>query len=211
MAGMAPQAAETPAEPAADEVEDDDETPNVSPEEQESYDSFVKAGFALMYEGGEVRPGLVKLLDDDPADLMAVLENVDDLQEFNHVVAAAATAVIIVLEVVRRAGDQKPDGDIILHAGKAILEDCIEISEKVGGRKFTEDEANRAMLMAADLYRETAASQGMVNEDELKAEFEEIVTADKEGRLGEVVPQLQQINELAAADAAEAEAEGVEE
>ena len=74
--------------------------------------------------------------------------------------------------------------------------------------QIDEDGANKAMLMAADLYREAAASKGLVDEEALKAAFDEVVTADKEGRLGEVLPELDQVNKAAAMDAEAAAAEG---
>lgn len=159
-----------------------------SPEEQAAYDEFVKTSFSVMYEGGEVRPGILKMLDEDPADLMAVLDNAEELQQFTPVVALAATAAIVTLKTCEETGEK--DGTIILHGGTAILEDLVEIAGKAGLHDYSEEEMTEAMRMGADLFREAAAEAGIVNLDEAKGEWDEITAADKEGRLGDVLPQL---------------------
>lgn len=176
--------------PTDDLEDEDDETPNVAPEEQAEYERFVRAGFELLYAGGEVRPGILEMLDEDPADLVEVLGNVEELKQFNPTVALAATAVLVVLEVVRRMGENRPDGAIVLHGGKEILEDIAEIARAAKIHDFDQDELNRAMLMAMDLYREAASAEGLVDLEALKAEFEEIKQADQEGRAEELLPGI---------------------
>lgn len=199
MAGIAPQPRE------AIEEEDGEAA---TPEEQELYEEFHLAGMAMMFDQGKVRPGILKLLDDDPSDLMAVLGNVEELKEFSPIVAVAATGAMLALQIVEMGGDalggENVDRDaVIFHGGRAIIEDLLEIAIEQGAQ-IDEDGANKAMLMAADLYREAAASKGLVDEEALKAAFDEVVTADKEGRLGEVLPEIEKINQAAAMDGEEA-------
>lgn len=206
MAGMAPP--DPMAQDAKRLMDDDNETPNVSPEEQEAYEEFVDKAFELMYDGGQLSPKVKALLDNDPSDLIAILGENEALQQFSPQVAAAAAAAIVVLELVRQYGDSRPDDSVIFHAGRAVVEDMCVIAEKISGNEFDQDSVNRTFAMACDLYRDAAADAGMVNEDELAAAFDEVVVADKEGRLGEVVPQLDTLNKLAAADAEGAQADG---
>lgn len=159
-----------------------------TPEEQAAYDEFVKEGLRLLYEGGEVRPSVLKLLDDDPSDLMAVLENAEELQQFSPVVALAAAAALITLQVAKETG--QTEGVILLHGGQALLEELAELAQQAGIYDYSEDEMGMAMRMAADLFREAAADEGIINLDEAKEEWGEIVQADQEGRLGDVLPQL---------------------
>ena len=187
MAGIMPTGGLAPA--PQDEVPD--EEANVTPEEQAAYEEFVLNGYELLYDGGKVRPGILELLDENPEDLLAVIENVD-LEQFSPVIALAATATIVVLEVVRRYGEEQPDASIILHGGKDLLEELAEIAGLYGSHDYTEQEMTDAFRMGADLYREAAADMGLVNLDALKAEFEEIVAADREGRTAEVLPGLEQ-------------------
>jgi hypothetical protein len=199
MAGIAPQ----PAEPQDDELGDEEGmTPNVSPQEQEEYDDFVLAGMALIFEGdsknAQVRPGIMKLLDDDPTDLKAILKSDALDQQFSPVVAIAATTVVIVLELMKTAGpEDRPSDDVAFHGAVAILEQLAEIWMRKNKQDLGEDDVHRALSMAADLYREVGADEGLVDENSLKEQFAQLVQADKEGRLGEISPELEGINKAA--------------
>lgn len=168
---------------------DGDEDPNVTPEEQKAYEDFVADGLLLIYEGGQVRPSILELLDEDPTDLIEILGDVGDLEKFSPVVALAATAVVIVLELVRRAGENRPDDAIIMHGGKEILEDLANLAEEAKIHDFTPEELNRAWLMGMDLWREAAAAEGLIDTEQLKAEFAAIKEADARGEFGGDVPE----------------------
>lgn len=212
MAGMMPeQAAPEEEKPPVDDrlkrlVDDDDETPNVDEAEQESYEDFVYAGFALIYAKNSVRPEVKSFLDKDPSDLRSVLDKLiseeGEEPQFTPMLTVAATAVIIVLQLMRLADDSdRPDDAVIFHGGRAIVEELAQIYGGLNKQELTQGQVNEAFAMAADLYREAAADAGLVNEEALKAVWGQIVAADKEGRLGEVLPQLEEINKLAAEDA----------
>lgn len=174
--------------PSGADTVPDDEGEQATPEEQAAYEEFVKTGYELMYKGGEINPDVVKMLDDDPSDLTAVLGDAEEMKQFSPVVALAATAVIITLKACEKTGEK--DGTIILHGGKAILEDLVEIAGKAGIRDYSEEDMAQAMRMGADLFREAGEKAGIVNLDEAKGEWGEITAADKEGRLGDVIPQF---------------------
>lgn len=177
------------AEPAE---EGDNEEPNVTPEEQAEYERFVEAGLMAMAEGGEIKPGIRQLLDEDPKDLIAALgDNIPELGErFSPIVAVAATAVIVTREAIERVG--KPSGDVLLQGGRAILEALVELRDTMGD-DFTQDEINQAWLHAIDIYRAVASEAGEVDDEEASAEFAEILNAQEQGRLGEVLPELERI------------------
>lgn len=166
----------------------DDHGEQASPEEQARYEEFVKTGFDLMYKGGKVNPDVMKMLDDDPSDLTAVLDNPEELKQFSPVVALAATAAIITLKVCEKTKEK--DGAIILHGGRAILDDLSQIALQAGIKEYSQDEVNQAMHMGADLFRHAAEPLGLVNTDEAKQEWGQITAADKEGKLGQVIPQF---------------------
>ena len=196
MAGIAPQ----PQGP--EEIGDEEGMPaNVSPEEQEQYEEFVVAGMALIYQkkgGAEVRPGILKLLDDDPSDLKAIL-SAEELDQFSPLVAIAATTVVVALEILQLAGpENKPDDDVIFHGGAAILQELCQIwMHRNPDQPLEEDDVHKALTMAADIYREAAADAGLVDENALSDQFQMLVQADKQGRLAEVSPELAGINRAA--------------
>lgn len=194
-----PPAAAPPAAPDEEQgetVPDNEEGEQASPEEQAKYEEFVKTGYALMYAGGKVNPGVMKMLDDDPSDLMAVLDGTDALKEFSPIVALAATAAIITIKVCEKTGEK--DGTIILHGGKAILEDLVEVAGKAGIRDYSEEEMGQAFHMGADLFRHAAEAKGLVNMDQAKEEWGQITAADKEGKLGDLIPQLKPATDMEA-------------
>lgn len=175
-------------------AEGEDGREPATPEEQAQYDAFVKEGMKLIYAKGQVNPGILKLLDDDPQDLIAILgEEVG--QDFSPVIALAATATIVVLEVVRRA-DPKPEGEIIMHGGAEILEDLADLAGQPGPdgqpiHTYTEDDVNQAMIHAVNLYRITATQAGMLDEEALAQEFADILNAQEDGTLGKMLPGIE--------------------
>jgi hypothetical protein len=186
-----------------DEVGDEEGlAPNVSPEEQKQYEEFVLSGMAIIYTKASdgktpmVRPGILKLLDDDPTDLKGIL-NAQELDQFSPVVAIAATAVIIVIEIQKLATDEKIPDDILMHGGAAIIEELAEVWMRRNKSQLSEDDVHKALSVAMDIYREVGADQGLVNENALKDEFNKLVVADKSGKLAEVSPELAGINKAA--------------
>lgn len=167
------------------------EEPNVSEEEQREYERFVETGLELIYGGGKVRPGILKLLDDEPSDLIAALgDQVPELRErFSPVIALAATAVIVTREVVNLL-PEKPDGAVLMHGGKALLEDLANLAEEAGQPEFTQDEISQAYLHAVDLYQAVASATGEMDTEAASQEFASILNAQEQGRLGEVLPGL---------------------
>jgi hypothetical protein len=199
LAGIAP----APASQGPDELGDEEGmAPNVSPEEQKQYEEFVLAGMALIYDREEgakkaqVRPGILKLLDDDPSDLKGILKS-DELEHFSPLVAIAATTVVVVVEIQKLAGDAAPSDDVVLHGGVAILEELAQIWMQANEKQLGEDDVHKALSMAADIYREVGADAGLVDENALKDQFSELVKADKAGRLADVSPELAGINKAA--------------
>jgi hypothetical protein len=217
MAGMMPDAAPalppaaagaapspTP-EQAADTVSDnEDATEDATPEEQEQYDAFVKGALKLVADQGE---SILDLLDNDPTDLKEILGDAGQFDNITPPLALAATTVIVVMEAIRRSGE-KPADDVLMHGGKEVLEVIAELAEKAGEQEYSQDQLNQAWLMGLDLYRSTAEQEGMIDDNALKAQFDEIVTADKEGRLDSVLPAMKgaQVQEPAAEEEAAPEA-----
>lgn len=180
-----------------------------SPEEQADYEALVTTALEAIYEGGTVRPSILELLDEDPKDLKRIFGEALPLDEpadparpgsptiwqaQGPVIALAATGVALMLESLRRLGRQ-PEGHVILHAGKAIVEELGEVASSAGRKEYGEDELGEAFRKGADLFREAAGAAGMIDMKAVREEFGEIVAADKEGRLGAVVPGLREAGE----------------
>lgn len=79
-----------------------------------------------------------------------------------------------------------PD-DVVLHGGVAIIEELIEVAEAAKIHDFSEQDIEGITYRAMDLFR-TASPR--VDQDALKAEFGQVVEADRAGTLGKILPGL---------------------
>ncbi len=161
-----------------------DEETNVSPEEQELYDTFVKKGADLIYtDAGKINDAVLDALHVDTEDL-------DERQGSARIMALAHTGMQIVKkldESAREQGQDIPD-DILAHGGKEIIEELGEIASKAGIYDYSEEELSGAYFQAVDMYRDEAIKSGRTSEETLKGQFAEIDEADKAGKLGDVLP-----------------------
>lgn len=120
----------------------------------------------------------------------------------NDVLPIAATATIVVLQLMRISDEtDRPDDAIVMHGGREIVEELAQVWSSQHKVELQQGELNHAFAMATDLYREAATAAGYVDEEQLKAVWSDIVEADKSGKLGEMLPEIDQINRLAAEDA----------
>jgi nucleotide-binding universal stress UspA family protein len=185
-------------EPAEAIVGDDlDEAePNVSQEDQLAYETFVTSGMKLLYEGGKPRPGILAMLDEDPSDLIAALGEQPELtaEAFGPAVALGATTAVTVLEVVRRNPEEAAVEGVLIHGGTAILEDIADLAQTAGIHEYTPEEVNNALLIALQFYTEAAQAEGLYDPETAQADLAEMQSADQEGRLFDMIPQLKQFS-----------------
>jgi hypothetical protein len=148
--------------------------------------------------GAQVRPGILKLLDNDPSDLRGILK-ADELKQFSPLVAIAATTVIVVIEVQKlgKGTPDQPADDIVMHGFAAIIEELAQIWMTRNKQQLSEDDVHKALSMGGDIYREVAADAGLLDENALKDQFSMLVKADKEGKLADISPDLAGINKAA--------------
>lgn len=184
---------------------EDDDQPNVSPEEQAAYDEFVKNGYRLLYdEQGNVRPGIIELLSKSGGEQSAPQEGgqppaADPAADENKgpVAALANAAVTVVVQLVqssKEAGAPVPD-EVIAHGGMAIMEDLATIAQGEKIYDYKPGEMDAAFIKATQLYYNVAKARGLIDDEEnLKQEFAQIKQADAEGpeALDKVLPGVGQ-------------------
>lgn len=159
--------------------EEEEPEPNVAPEEQAQYDMFVKNGMELLYTpDGKILPEVLnRLSTGKPID------------------ALAQTAVWLVMMVENSAnssGAQVAD-EIVLHGGKELFEQLVEIAESAKIHTFKEGEMQGAWYNALDMYREANSDEGgRFNPEEAAEEFSMLNAAAEEGRPEEVLPGFEQ-------------------
>lgn len=163
----------------AEGVDDGDGEANVTPEEQAQYDKFVRNGLEIIYpkgEGAQVSPKVIEQLS-------AGAEPIENL-------ANTAVQITIAVEDSAEAGGVQLDDAVVMHGGIAILEELAEVAEAAKIHDYSEDELQGATYRALDLYREIGQQTGKVDPEALKAQFGEIVEADKRGDVQSVLPQI---------------------
>jgi hypothetical protein len=147
---------------------------NVDPAEQAQYDRFVNNGMELM-NSEKTMPQLLKTLegDGDPVEglanaLFMIVSRLDDS-------ASGAGAEI--------------SGDVKMHAGQdEFLPHLVELAEAAGVHGYTPEEQEAALFKALDLYRDNQQQQGKLPTEELGQDMNDLVAADQQGRLDEMVP-----------------------
>lgn len=191
-----------PMPPAANGSAPDAEGEPVSPEEQAAYDAFVKQAMAIMYppeEPGTARPQIIENLkgvfDGQIMQMFAAAEPpiAENPQEALSV--TTVTLVMMTEALMAQEGQEVPDS-VVYHGGTEVLELLVELGEAAGLYDYTQDDMDNAALRAMDLYR---LASPRTDEGALKAEFEEIVAADKAGQLDKVLPGARQYAEKKAA------------
>lgn len=178
-----PQAAQPP------QVTDEQDS-GVTPEEQAQYSEFEENYMRLIYDKDQVRPELLEALK-------AGFEGEGAGEATGegppaYLTALANTAVRIVAQIddaARDAGRPLSD-DVLFQGGAAVIEELVEVSEAADLHDYTQEEMSGALTLAVDMYREKAVQDGRTDEETLVGEWDKVVAADQQGRVGEVVPGL---------------------
>lgn len=166
---------------------------NVTPEEQAEYEQIMGNALKVIYpEGG----------DDPSPNVLQALKGSD-----NPIVNLANAAVIIVRGLrdsaeksgeVERWNEIAAQGDladfdgILFHVGSDVVNELAELSEAAKIHDYSEEEAENAFYIALDMYREQAKDAGQIDEEGLKQGWAEVSQANEEGRLGELLPGVEE-------------------
>lgn len=147
---------------------------NVSPEEQAIYDQVIANAYKIIYTGDTVSPQVLKGLEGSENPMM-------------NLATTAVTLITGLVESAKKAGQPIPE-DVLYHAGVEIVEELAEIAEADKIHEYSEEEIEQAFYLGLDLFRQS----GLLDEEQLKQGFETIKQADQEGRLGEVLPGIEE-------------------
>jgi len=157
------------------------EQPNVTPEEQEIYERVVLNALKIIYPEGEgeatVSPQIVAALKGSENPIM-------------NLATAAVSLVTGLRDSAKKAGAPIPD-EILYHAGAAIVEELAEVAEATKIHDYSEKDIESAFYAALDMYRAAASQSGDIDEAGMKQGWDEMVTADREGRIGEIMPGVE--------------------
>lgn len=156
-----------------------------TPEEQAQYEQATENLLSLIYEEKDLRPGLLEAFQiegEPPAEGNAPKP---------HVLALANTAVEITKTVddsAREAG-QTLTNDVLKEIALDSVEYLVEAVEAAGVQEYSEDDMGGAIALFVDMYRPKIIEDGRATEEELKAEWDGLLEADKAGSLKEFTGQ----------------------
>lgn len=172
---------------------------NVSPEEQEAYDMYVNNAMEIIYpsvEQASVSPQiLMQLKGEWPPELtemMASLEEPLTGEPLDNIAATAAVITMMLEGSAASAGQDMPD-EVIFHGGAEIVEELVDLGEELGLFELDDQQVEQAFYRAVDIYRQVSPRMDDAAKQSLTAEFEQVVAADKEGRLGEIIPGMESV------------------
>jgi len=157
------------------EQEDDGggEQPNVTPEEQKQYDEFVENALRLTYDK-KTMPNVLETLKGGD----------------NPIEGLANTLVMVVtaLEKQADAAGAELSSDVIFHGSFEIIADLANLQKEAGIADLDDDEVEKAIYMAIDIYRQQKQSAGRLDVEGISQDMDELMAAEKEGRLDEIAP-----------------------
>lgn len=149
---------------------------NATPEEQAIYDKFVDKALDLLSNEKLAR------------------QIVDRIKNTEDKIEALATQTVFAVRRVRDAaqesGQQIP-GDVLAAAGVEVCEAIGELANRAKAGKYTDDDVNKAYLRAVAIWTESEKDEA--GKQEAGADWEAMQAADREGRLGELLPGLDQM------------------
>lgn len=172
-AGPPPGSAPRPGAGAPGEAPPGEEESNVSPEEQAEYEQFVTNGMQLMYSE--------ELMDQ-------ILQNIEGKGNPVEGLATSAAMLVMRLEDSAEEQDREISPDVKFHGGSELLEQMAELAQEAGIHEYSDEEIESAYYLALDTYRATRQEQGKLDMDEINQDMEQLVQADQQGRLDELVP-----------------------
>lgn len=162
---------------------EEEETPNVTEEEQQQYDTFVNNGMRIMYgEDGKVEPEILKRLSTGKEPIQTL--------------AQTTVWLTMLLEQDAKRNGLEISDDVLFHAGRELFGQLADVDQAMGIHDFKEAELQGAWYNTLDMYREANSDEGdRFNPEEAAAAFEALNEADKEGRADEILPGFYQQSE----------------
>lgn len=178
MAGLMNQRPQQNGAPAGNTMQpggqvDSGEESNVSPEEQQQYDTFVSNGINLIFDEN-MQESMVQSLSGDGMPVEGL----------------ANTLVMVVsrLEDSAKENNIPLSPDVLYHGSIELMEHLAEFALEAGIHDFTEEEMESALLQALDLYREMKGDQ--LDPTSMEQDLAELEAADQAGQIEQVAPGI---------------------
>ncbi len=156
-----------------------------SPEDQAQYEKAIVNAQKLIYTpDNQPQPGILDALksanEQQPQDQQGKALS-PPVSALSHV----AVMVVSKLDDSAREAGQPLTNDVLQEVGGDVISMLADVAAATGIYDYTEENIQGATVAAYDMYRDKAIADGRTSEDELNQEWEGLLQADKEGRLGD--------------------------
>lgn len=147
-----------------------------SPEEQALYNRVVAMAMLAIYDD-KMTPKLAAMLRDAPkvAEVIAEISANMAMRVYTHL----------------KGQQTEVPGDVMMHAGKEIVEVVGELAE-ASGKEVSEQELETAFYLALDKFRAMAQQGGHYTEDNARADADEMRQMDESGMIEQIMAAAQQ-------------------
>ena len=154
---------------------------NVTPQEQDLYDATVGQAYNVIYDDKAMPAVLERLATGDPVESLAT------------------TTVMVMTRVEDSAKKQdiKIPGNVLLHAGMEVMGDLAGLAADAKIHTFDKAEKEAALYQALDQYRTMREGRGELDRQALRQEWGQLMQAEQQGRLEQVLPGAGKLAERA--------------
>lgn len=182
--GQQPQGQQQQSDPRYTNEHDQDQQ-MASPEEQAQYEQAMVNAQKLIYTpDNQPQPGILDALksanEQQPQDQQGKALS-PPVSALSHV----AVMVVSKLDDSAREAGQPLTDDVLQEVGDDVIGMLADLAQVTGIHDYSEQELEGATVAAYDMYRDKAIADGRTSEDDLKQQWEGLLQADKEGRLGD--------------------------
>jgi len=140
-----------------------------SPEEQALYETFVGNAAKVLFNKKALAKTVDALKTEDP------MEGV-----------ARVTAMVVVRVAQEAARQGKPlPMDVLMHGAQEIFGEVVSLAEEAGVHEFSKDPdmVQGAMVRAFDEMRTGLSDAGLIDQQQMQADLQELQAADQSGEL----------------------------
>lgn len=116
----------------------------------------------------------------------------DNKREAILTLANATVAIVTQLDDSARQAGKPVSDDVLQHGSLDVLRELGEIADTAQFYDYSEKDIMGAYAQAVDMYRPKLIADGRTDEGTLKEQFNQLNGADAAGKLGEVLPGVDQ-------------------
>lgn len=157
---------------------DQDNAPNVSPEEQAQYDKFVINAMTVIFpEASPDALGTGEADVQDPALGKPSPQIIQSLQSTDNPVASLAqtTAQLIAsLDSSAQRSGLRLEDNTLYEAGAAIIEILANVAQLYGIHEFSDNEMEQTLYLTSDIYKD-GPGKDRINQADAKSEWDQFV------------------------------------